>query len=79
MLKASTPGDRAFALKELPVLMTQLEMTMPQTWNTAVAHIYTFHSILILLQAGPFWVSNMYKVCKHAHCTRATVTFGSPF
>lgn len=70
MLKASTPGDRKFALHELPMLMTKLEMAMPQTWNTAVAHIFTFHSVLILMLAGPFCVSNMYKVSAHTHCTR---------
>jgi hypothetical protein len=70
MLKASTPGDRKFAQKELPVLMTQLEMALPQTWNTTVAHIYTFHSIIIQMLAGPFCVSNMFKVRAHTRCTQ---------
>jgi hypothetical protein len=69
MKKASTPGDRKFALREIPLLMTQLEMAMPQTWNTTVAHLYTFHSVLLLTMAGPFCVSNMFKVATHAHPT----------
>jgi hypothetical protein len=73
MFKASTPGDRKFILKELPELMTKLELGLPQTWNTTVVHIYTFHSVLIMMLAGPFCVSNMFKVCTymHAHTTYA--------
>jgi hypothetical protein len=67
MFKASTPGDRKFILHELPVLMTELEMALPLTWNTAVIHIFTFHSVLIEMLAGPFCVSNMFKVSTHAY------------
>jgi len=71
MFKSSTPGDRQFLLHELPLLMTELEIGLPQTWNTAVIHLYTFHSVLITLLAGPFCVSNMYKV---STCTHTLVT-----
>jgi hypothetical protein len=65
MLKCSTPGDRKFALEELPVLMTELEMALPQTWNSTVVHLFTFHTVTILLLSGPFCVSNMFKVNTH--------------
>jgi hypothetical protein len=67
MFKASTPGDRKFILHELPVLMTQLEMGLPQTWNTTVVHIYTFHTVCIMMLAGPFCVSNLFKVGTYTH------------
>jgi hypothetical protein len=67
MFKTSNPGDRKFILHELPVLMTELEMAMPQTWNTAVVHIFTFHTVAILMSSGPFCVSNMFKVSAPTH------------
>jgi hypothetical protein len=67
MKKASTPGDRKYALREIPQLMTELEIALPQTWNTTVVHLYTFHSVLLLMMAGPFCVSNMFKVTTHTH------------
>jgi len=71
MFKCSTAGDRKFALREIPMLMTELEMMLPQTWNTTVVHLYTFHTILILLLAGPFCVNNMFKVITHTLCSLA--------
>jgi hypothetical protein len=64
--KVSTPGDRKMLLKELPVLMTQLEMSMPENFGSTVNHIFTFHTILTFLLAGPYSVSNMFKVKTHA-------------
>jgi hypothetical protein len=72
MHKASTSGDRKFILHELPVLMTQLEIDLPQTWNTVVVHLYTFHTILIMLLAGPFCVNNMFKVL-YTHLTTTSM------
>ena len=67
MLKVSTPGDRKFALHEIPKLMTELEIAMPQNWNTMVVHVFTFHSVLLMMMAGPFCVSNMFKVSAPSH------------
>ena len=67
MFKTSNPGDRKFILQQLPVLMAELEIALPQNWNTSVAHFFTFHTMQIIQLAGPFCVSNMYKVNAPTH------------
>jgi len=62
MHKASTPGDRQYLAKHIPIVMTKLEMKMPMGWNTSVVHIFVFHTVAILTAAGPFRTSNMLDV-----------------
>lgn len=76
MHKASTPGDRKFALHEIPKLMTELEIAMPQNWSTMVVHVYTFHSVFLMMLAGPFCVSNMFKVSAPSHSIFHQVKIG---
>jgi hypothetical protein len=62
MHKVSTPGDRAYVARSLPVVMTKLEMAMPLSWNTTVVHLFTFHTVELLEAAGPFVEQNMLDI-----------------
>ena len=62
MLKTSTPGDREQLEKDIPRLMTKLEMKLPLSWNTAVVHIFTFHALYNILVAGPFVDTNILDI-----------------
>ena len=62
MFKVSTPGDRDIVRRELPEVMTQLEMKMPTNWDTIVMHILCYHSLEIIEAAGPFLVSNLLDI-----------------
>lgn len=62
MYKVSTPGDREMIAKELPEVMTRLEMMMPTNWSTVVMHILCFHGLEIIESAGPFVASNILDI-----------------
>ena len=62
MHKVSTPMDRQYLRKHLPIVMTKIEMALPLTWNTTVVHIFVFHTLSILESAGPFCSSNMLDI-----------------
>ena len=62
MHKVSTPGDRQRIAAELPVVMTELEMALPLSWNTTVIHLFTFHTVELLEAAGPFIEQNMLDI-----------------
>ena len=50
MYKSSTPGDREYMRKHLPIMivMTKLELKLPLSWNTTVAHIFMARTVQIL-------------------------------
>jgi hypothetical protein len=62
MYKTSTPGDRATIRKQLPVVLTSLEMKMPINWCTMVIHVLGFHSLDQFEEAGPYVVSNLLDI-----------------
>ena len=62
MYKSSTPGDREYMRKHLPIVMTKLELKLPLSWNTTVAHIFMAHTVDILEAAGPYCSANMLDV-----------------
>jgi hypothetical protein len=62
MYKASLPADRRHLSKQIPIVMTNLEMKMPLSWNTSVVHIFVFHTVATLEAGGPFISSNMLDV-----------------
>ena len=72
MHKVCTPGDREALRKQLPIVMTKLEMAMPIQWNTAVVHIFVAHSLSTLVATGPFKTSNMLDV-ERSSCTHNTI------
>ena len=57
--KVSTPGDRADAAADIPVVATMCEQKLPLYWNTMVMHIFIDHCILILELAGGFFAANI--------------------
>jgi hypothetical protein len=59
MRKSSTPGDRAFIRRELPVVFTCLELAMPVYIQSMVVHYLVYHAVDHLEETGPFHVSNM--------------------
>jgi hypothetical protein len=62
MHKVSTPGDRQHIAARLPVVMTELEMALPLSWNTTVIHLFTYHTVELLEAAGPFLEQNMLDI-----------------
>jgi cell division protein FtsL len=42
--------------------MTALETMMPISWNTSVIHFFTFHTLEIILKAGPFPACNILDI-----------------
>jgi hypothetical protein len=62
MRKVSTPGDRAYLLEWIPVVMTKLELLMPIDWNTIVVHIFTHHTVDIIMALGPFNAANILDI-----------------
>jgi hypothetical protein len=62
MHKVSTPGDREDLGRQIPEVMTKLEMAMPIAWNSTVIHIFTFHTLDILTRAGPYHVANILDI-----------------
>jgi hypothetical protein len=62
MFKVSTPGDRHHVAARLSVVMAELEMALPLSWNTSVIHIFTFHTIDLLESAGPFVEQNLLDI-----------------
>jgi hypothetical protein len=62
MYKVSTPGDRAHLVIWIPVIMTKLELLMPIDWNTTVVHIFTHHTVDIIMALGPFNAANILDI-----------------
>ena len=62
MRKVSTPGDRAYLVEAIPVVMTKLEMMMPIDWNTTVVHLFTFHTVDTITAVGPFNAANILDI-----------------
>jgi hypothetical protein len=62
MRKVSTPGDRAYLVDSIPVVMTKLEILMPIDWNTTVIHIFTHHTVDIIKALGPFNAANILDI-----------------
>ena len=62
MRKVSTPGDRAYLVDSIPVVMTKLEILMPIDWNTTVVHIFTHHTVDIIKALGPFNAANILDI-----------------
>lgn len=60
--KVSLPADRKWVSKNMPILMTKLEIAMPTIWNTFVVHLFVFHTTAILEAAGPYCECNMLDV-----------------
>jgi len=50
--KSSTAGDREELTIELPVVMTELELGLPLSWNTPVMHFITCSTVTTLLDCG---------------------------
>jgi hypothetical protein len=62
MRKSSTPGDRAIIRKELPLAVTQLELSLPVYVQTFVMHVLVHHLVDQLEAGGPFHVLNMLDI-----------------
>ena len=62
MRKSSTPGDRAIIRKELPLAVTQLELSLPVYVQTFVMHVLVHHLLDQLEAGGPFHVLNMLDI-----------------